>query len=141
MDIKSLFKGIDYEIKGEQKGINNLQQKSSDVVDAGLFFCYKGVNFDGKDKIYEAIQNGCVAVCVDEFLDVDICQIKVVGVRKIIAKVCSNFYNNPDKKLKIIGITGTNGKTTTSYIIRNILHSCGKSRGYWNKCCIYWGDL
>ena len=141
MDIKSLFCGIAYELKGEVKDILSLQKHSQDKVVDGLFFCYKGVNYDGKDKIYEAIQNGCVAVVVEEFLDIGICQIKVDNVRKNIAKVCSNFYNNPDKRLKLIGISGTNGKTTTSYIIRNILQTCGKKVGVIGTNAIYIGNI
>ena len=141
MDINTLFCGIEYEQKGESKEILSLQKKSSDIVNSGLFFCYKGVNFDGKDCLMDAIKNGCVAVVVDEFLDIDICQIKVKNVRKNIAKVCSNFYKNPDKNLKIIGISGTNGKTTTSYIIKNILQTNGSRVGVIGTNAVYIGNI
>lgn len=141
MEIKSLLKGINYQQKGSCKDILSLQKKSSDVVKNGLFFCYKGVNFDGKDKIFEAINNGCVVVVVEEFVDIDICQIKIDNVRKNISKICSNFYENPDKQLKLIGISGTNGKTTTSYIIRNVLQTSGKKVGVIGTNAIYIGDI
>ncbi len=141
MEIKKLFSGIDYEQKGRDIDIASLQKYSADEVVSGLFFCYKGVNYDGKEKVFEAIKNGAVAIVVEDFVDVNICQIKVENVRKIISKVCSNFFGNPDKDLKIIGISGTNGKTTTSYILRNILHSAGKKVGVIGTNAIYINDI
>ena len=104
MKITELFKDINYELQGDDVDIQSLQKNSKDEIINGLFFCYNGVDNDGKLYVKQAINNGAVAIVVEEFLDINITQVKVNNVRKYIAKVCSNFYNNPDKELKIIGI-------------------------------------
>lgn len=129
MNITSLLKGIDYELRGEDIDILSLQKNSQNEVQNGLFFCYKGVDKDGESYAKEAICNGAVALVVEEFLPYKVTQVRLQNVRKNIAKICSNFFGNPDKDLKIIGITGTNGKTTTSYMLKNILETAGKSVG------------
>ena len=129
MLLAQLFEGVNCIIKGSDVDIKNVQKNSSDKVTSGLFFCYQGINSNGEDFVGEAINNGAVAIVVEEYLPFNLTQIKVDNVRKIIAKVCSNFFGSPDKKLKIIGVTGTNGKTTTTYILKNILKTAGKKVG------------
>lgn len=129
MLISKLFSGIEYEIKGEDVDILSLQKHSQQKSQNGIFFCYRGVNKNGEDYAVEAIQNGAIAIVVEEFSTYNVTQIKVDNVRKIIAKVCSNFFGNPEKDMKIIGITGTNGKTTTSYMLKNILETADKKVG------------
>ncbi len=141
MKLSKLLENVTYTQKGEEVEITHLQKNANDKCSGGLFFCYKGVDFDGKDYLEEAINNGAVAVIVEEFFDIPITQIKVENVRKERAKICSNFFDRPDKKLKIIGISGTNGKTTSSYIIKNILEVCGKSVGVIGTNAIYIGGV
>ncbi len=141
MKITELFKNINYELQGDDVDIQSLQKNSKDEIINGLFFCYNGVDNDGKFYVKQAINNGAVAVVVEEFLDINITQVKVNNVRKHIAKVCSNFYNNPDKELKIIGISGTNGKTTSSYILQNILKVADKKVGVIGTNAVMIGDI
>lgn len=141
MKLSDLLNGVKHEIKGQDVDIMSLQKKSGDEVKNGLFFCYKGVDFDGKSRIAEAISNGAVAIVVDEFVDSSITQVKVDNVRKNIAIICSNFFGNPDKKLKIVGISGTNGKTTSSYMLKNILATAGKKVGLIGTNAVEIGDI
>ena len=116
-------------INFEDLEIDNLMTNSKYQKPNSLFFCYQGVSVDSHDFVNEAIDNGAIALIVEKKLNVDIPQILVEDTRQAISIIASNFYNNPQNKLKIIGITGTNGKTTTTNIVANILQKCGKKVG------------
>ncbi len=103
--------------------IKNLAFNVKDCFEGTLYFCYKGVTLDGHDFYEEAAKKGAVAFVVERFIDdCPFPQIKLNDVREALSKIAANFYGNAAKKLKIVGITGTNGKTSTTYIIESILH-------------------
>ena len=85
------------------------------------------MNFDGNDFVKQAISNGASAVITNgRDIDIDpIPQIKVANPRKAVSIVSSKLFNNPSKDITVIGITGTNGKTTTAYLIANALNKAG----------------
>ena len=114
-DIDAKFKDCD---------INNVVTDSRLVRPGDLFVCLSGINYDGHDFIDEAQEKGAATI-VGEHGNV----IKVENSRKALSKIAANFYSNPRDKFKLIGVTGTNGKTTTTYIIKNILESAGKKVG------------
>ncbi|NGX49966.1 MAG: UDP-N-acetylmuramoyl-L-alanyl-D-glutamate--2,6-diaminopimelate ligase [Candidatus Anoxychlamydiales bacterium] len=125
MKLKKLLKNISYiEIKGPKDiEISSITQDSRLASYNGLFIARKGKNFDGSKFLDEAISAGSKAAIVDiydPFLK-NITQVIVDDVSLIEADIATNFYENPSKKLFNIGITGTNGKTTTSYLIKHIL--------------------
>lgn len=124
MKLKDLIKKIkvlDYKGNLETE-IYALSQKATDKKEKYLLFCYKGVNFDSHDFVNNARANGCVALIVEHFIeDCDLTQILVKNTRNIMPIVCKTFFSNVQKKLKIIGVTGTNGKTTTSTLLYEIL--------------------
>lgn len=129
MNLKSLIG--DYpiiEIKGNtNKEIRGITQDSRDVLERFLFICIKGFNVDGHHFINQAIKNGATCIIHEEKLDIEtnenITYILVKDTTDFLAYISSKFYNNPWAKLFMIGITGTNGKTSTSYLIKNILYA------------------
>ncbi|MBE7089050.1 MAG: UDP-N-acetylmuramoyl-L-alanyl-D-glutamate--2,6-diaminopimelate ligase [Clostridiales bacterium] len=108
--------------------ILGLCANSKTVQKGELFFCYKGESVDSHAYLSQAASFGAIA-CVCEVADksVDIVQIVVKDGRKAMAQFARAFYGFPDKSLKLIAITGTNGKTTTSYMLDSIFKAAGKS--------------
>lgn len=94
-----------------------------------LFFCLVGEKNDGHDFAQIAIKNGATAIVTEKRLEVSVPQILVKNTRKAFAIVSSRFYGEPSEHLKIIGVTGTNGKTTTAHMLANILNADGKKTG------------
>ena len=91
-----------------------------------LFAAIRGLEVDGHQFIKEAVQRGAGAVVSEEERDVsDRTLILVPNSRQALAKISSNFYGNPSSRLKLIGITGTNGKTTTTYLLESIFRKAG----------------
>lgn len=97
----------------------------------GLFFCIPGANFDGHRFAQQAVENGCkVIVCEHEVEGTTATtQIIVEDVRAAMALISSSFYGNPQEQMHMLGITGTKGKTTTTYLLKSILETAGKKCG------------
>ncbi len=104
--------------------IGELTHDSRLRTDRGLYFCLVGT-LDGHDYAVEAVKNGAVAVVCERSLDLDVPQIVVADSREAMSRCAAAFYSHPERKLKLVGITGTNGKTTTSFIVRSILERNG----------------
>lgn len=113
---------------GEQE-IENVQTDSRKCGKNGVFVCLLGKNTDGHLKVQEAIKNGAVAIVTERKLNCAALQIIVPSTRRALGIIAANFYGNPANKMKLIGITGTNGKTTTSYMVASILKRAGKEAG------------
>lgn len=111
--------------------IEGVQYDSRLIRPGHLFVAVKGHDLDGHTYIQDAIKNGAVAVVTEKPSEIgkDIAEIRVQDSRKSLSKLAARFYGDPCKDLRIIGITGTNGKTTTSYIIESILEAANKKPG------------
>ncbi len=110
--------------------IGELSINSRERAKAGLFFCITGAKYDAHDFAVQAVENGCVALVVSRFLDdLAVPQIKADNVRSAIAYMASAFYGYPAEKLRLIGICGTKGKTTTSYLAKAIMEKAGYKTG------------
>jgi UDP-N-acetylmuramoyl-L-alanyl-D-glutamate--2,6-diaminopimelate ligase len=96
-----------------------------------LFFCVPGFTRDGHDFAADAVANGAVALVVERHLPglEEVPQIRVESVRAAMAPAAANFYRDPTKTLQTVGITGTNGKTTTAFLIRELLEADGRQSG------------
>ncbi|MCD6204116.1 MAG: UDP-N-acetylmuramoyl-L-alanyl-D-glutamate--2,6-diaminopimelate ligase [Candidatus Marinimicrobia bacterium] len=125
-----VLNGLTFELHGKlPPEIESLQNNSKHVKDGDLFFAIRGTQADGHDYISHAVKNGAAAIVAEKLSkSVPIPQIIVKNSRAALALAAANFYNHPSKRLKLIGVTGTNGKTTTVYILNQILRTAGKSR-------------
>lgn len=130
MNLENLIKNLEAKVIGETNlDILDITYNSKKVKKGSLFVCLCGENSDGHDFAKDAEKNGAAAILCEKQVQVNIPQIVVSSTRKALSKVFSCFYDNPQNKLKIIGLTGTNGKTTTSFLIKSILEESGKKVG------------
>lgn len=90
-----------------------------------LFFCVPGEKVDGHDFAPGAVESGATALVVERELELDVAQIVVADARAAMAPLAARFYGDPTSELMVAGITGTNGKTTTAFLLREILESAG----------------
>ena len=107
--------------------VNDIKTNSKDVLSGDLFVCIKGVSADRHDFVLDAINNGAVAIVANKKIEVSVPVIYVSDTNKELRKLCQKFYDYPDKKLEIFGVTGTNGKTTVTSIIQDLMGNniCG----------------
>jgi UDP-N-acetylmuramoyl-L-alanyl-D-glutamate--2,6-diaminopimelate ligase len=95
-------------------------------VEAGtLFFCVPGEKADGHEFATAAVEAGAAALVVERELDLQVPQVIVADARAAMAPLAARFWGDPTAELKVVGVTGTNGKTTTAFLIREILESAG----------------
>ena len=109
--------------------IYSIENDHRKVRAGSLFICIKGYTVDGHDFASLAVANGAVAVLVERELDLTVPVIKVDNITRATAILADAFYGQPSHHLHLIGVTGTNGKTTTSHIIEKILADSGKKTG------------
>ncbi len=128
MKLSEILKGINIKNSFEDKEITDVTQDSRAVSEGCLFVCIKGNTFDGHNAAREAVEQGAAAVLSQRDLGLP-SQVITEDTRAVYSSVCANFYGNPADKLKLIGITGTNGKTTTTFLIKQILENAGKKVG------------
>src|SRR3954454_22308422 len=98
--------------------ITGLAYSSSDVAAGTLFFCVPGFKADGHDFAPDAVKRGAVALVVERPLGLGVPEVQVRNVRAAMADVAARFYGDPTRELRVVGVTGTNGKTTTTFLIR-----------------------
>jgi len=129
MKLTNVLKDIGYtSIIGPQEvEISGISINSKKIKTGDLFISIAGFKKDGHDFAAEAIKNGAAAIMVQKVIKLPkkITQVLVKDCRKEFPKTCRNFYNNPTGSLILIGVTGTNGKTTTVYLTDSILRSAG----------------
>ena len=132
------------EISGDtNREINKIEYDSKKIEKNDIFVAINGFKDNGKNYIDDAINNGaCAIVCQDEIEKKEgITYIKVEDARIALAVMSATYYGNPARKLKIIGVTGTKGKTTTTYMIRDIMLASGKKIGMIGTICNTYGDI
>ncbi|OOB78830.1 MAG: UDP-N-acetylmuramoyl-L-alanyl-D-glutamate--2,6-diaminopimelate ligase [Epulopiscium sp. Nuni2H_MBin003] len=133
MKLKELLNEVSYDvIQGDlDKEIGDVIYDSRIKTKQGLFIAIKGYVSDGHKYINQAIDNGVRVVVVSDEVSVNsnVTVIKVTDTRSVMAIIANNFYDCPSKKLSLVGVTGTNGKTSTTFILAQILEAYGKKVG------------
>ncbi len=102
---------------------------SRDVSPGSLFVCVKGARQDGHDHACDAVRKGAVALVSERITNAGICHILVNDSRKSLGHVSAPFYGKPADSLRMVAVTGTNGKTTTAFMMRSILSAAGEKAG------------
>ncbi len=128
MLLSQLLEGIPVTGKYIDVDIKQITDNSNNITVGCLFVCIKGARFDAHKVAYEVLQKGAAAVVVEKDIGIEK-QIIVEDSRAAYALLCKNFFERSCDKLKIIGVTGTNGKTTTTFVIKDILEAMGHSCG------------
>ena len=130
MKLKELVKNVKSKKIVNEKDIDitGISYNSKTVKKGDIFVCLKGEHSDGHDYAQTAVENGAAALYCEKELPLDIPQVIVESTRHEIADIAAEFYGYPSKKLNLIGVTGTNGKTTVTHLIQRIVedanHKC-----------------
>lgn len=143
MKLQCLTEGLlcAYELKGDpETEIVRLCTDSRKDCGKGLFFCISGLHRDAHDFAPQVVAQGAAALVVERFLDLPVAQIKVENVRLAMSYIAAAFFDYPARKLHMIGITGTKGKTTTSFMVKSILEKTGHKTGLIGTVCTLIGD-
>lgn len=120
--------------------IDSLTINSEEKTDNGMYFCINGTKVDGHDFAKQAVDNGAICLVVGRYLDIPVTQILVDNVRKSMSQLSAEFYETKNSKMKFVGVTGTNGKTTTTFLIKEILSKLGKKVGLIGTEGVYIGN-
>jgi UDP-N-acetylmuramoyl-L-alanyl-D-glutamate--2,6-diaminopimelate ligase len=109
--------------------VTNLAYDNRAVEPGALFFCVPGFTRDGHDYAPDAIARGAIALVVERPLELGVPEIIVDSVREAMAPAAAAFYGDPTTRLDVVGVTGTNGKTTTAFLVRSLLEAAGRRTG------------
>ncbi len=120
--------------------ITSLCIDSRKVERGALFFCTPGLQVDAHKFAPQAVEKGAVALVVQRRLDLDVPQVLVEDVRKALSYMAAEYFGNPAEKLMMLGITGTKGKTTTSFLVKSIMEAAGVKCGLIGTVCSMIGE-
>ena len=131
MRLDELLDGVDVlELKGDAAvDVRSLTHDSAQVTPGALFCCVPGRHADGHDFAGQAVAAGAVALLVERVLPLDVTQVRVAEVRAAMGPVAAALYGHPSRWLTVVGVTGTNGKTTTTHFLRGIFEANGWHAG------------
>lgn len=145
MELRQLLKDIDYTLLSGDLDIDikDIENDSRKIAAGSLFFCISGSVVDGHTYIEDVCKKGAVAIIIEHDIDSfpeGVSVIKVEDSRYAMGMISSAFYGYPSRQMKVVGITGTKGKTTTNYMIKSMLESAGHKTGLIGTIEIIIGD-
>jgi len=118
------------ELQGDETAtIRGVTADSRQVKPGDLFICLPGFTVDGHDYAAQAVERGAAALLVEKFLPIPVPQIRVADSRRAMAIVADRFFRHPTRQMRLIGVTGTNGKTTVTYLLEKIFADAGYKTG------------
>lgn len=133
MKLKKLLEQLEYTVLqgSDEKEIQGIKDNAQQVKQGDVFVCIQGTVFDGHQFAKTAIQNGAVAIIVEReiVLEESVSVIRVANTRQALARMSAAYYGYPAKQLKLVGVTGTKGKTSTTYFVKTMLEEAGYSVG------------
>ncbi len=140
-----LFEGYECDIIGDpNEPVGGLAYRSDAVCPQDAFFCVVGFNVDGHSFAQDAVDRGAKVLVVERKLDLenaaDVTEVVVSDTRKAMAHAAANFYDHPSADFQLVGVTGTNGKTTTTHLVEQIARAMGKKTGVIGTVGIQIGD-
>lgn len=143
-NLEILLQGLDVlEIRGDlQTQVNGLAYDSRQIGDGDLFVAIRGTRQDGNQFVGDAVRRGARVVVVESLPEDSGCAtfVKVPDCRNALARMAANYYEHPSRDIQLIGVTGTNGKTTTTLLIESILQKGGASVGVLGTLGYRWGS-
>lgn len=131
MDLSTVLAALPFyqQDKDGNPAITSIENDHRLIQEGSIFICIKGFTFDGHNAAEEAVQRGAVAIVAERPVNVSVPVIYVPDTKRAMAHVAAQFYGYPTESFHLIGITGTNGKTTTSHLIEQILRANGETTG------------
>ena len=128
--LASLAPAVQGEVRGDAGTmVTDVVLDTRKVAPGALFCCVPGARVDGHDLAGKALDAGAAALCVQRPLDLDAPQLLVGGVRDVLARLAVAFFDDPSRRLDLVGVTGTNGKTTTTFMLESIFRGAGRTPG------------
>jgi UDP-N-acetylmuramoyl-L-alanyl-D-glutamate--2,6-diaminopimelate ligase len=121
--------GVAAEVRGGDAEISSLAYDSRAAGPGTLFFCVRGVRSDGHEFASQVVDAGAAALVVERPLELGVPEVAVADARAAMAPLAAAFHGDPTVELRMVGITGTNGKTTTAFLVRHLLEAAGQRCG------------
>ena len=148
MKLRDLLQGVEFELLAGEVDAEVLQLTSDSrtITNNGLYVALKGTKVDGHEFIKQAIINGCKTIVVEKEIDIELEEfvtiVKVEDSRKAMSNIAKNFYfsNGLPSKIKMVAVTGTNGKTTTTFMLKSIFGSAGYDVGVIGTSGVYFNN-
>lgn len=136
MKLKDLLRGLEYEVLQQgnalEKEITDVIYDTRNMVPGSVFVCIRGAKLDSHTLALQAVERGAVALVVEtpvENVPAGVTVLRTENSRIALALLAANYYGHPAEKMKLIGVTGTKGKTTTTYLLKAILENDGHKVG------------
>lgn len=143
MELRKILKGLEHSLLGSDvTDIAGISYDTRTLQPGSLFVAISGLQKDGHDFVHEAAKKGAAAILAERpFPGLELPQVIVGNTRYALGIAAANFYDHPARKLRVLGVTGTNGKTTTTYLVKSILEQAGYKVGLIGTIQTMIGDM